>query len=646
MSLLITSNETNDGGNAPVNVGINRPYDYINNFSQPLNIPANSKIAVQSVKINKEGGIQINQANAQFGLYFGDKTLNADGDIPMDYYTETIKYTRMNYWGNKNQTFTIDEFAKQLEIACNNATFNPALQSSALTGGGATVSVLRDATTNDFEGYTTTFTQSTSASLTNNISDMDFVDGTTQTEYIGGGTWNGGAGTITQDNATGSCYMIGKGGPISNQNGVFTVSFKNAGPEWIVGLSRYADIGADLEDQSPIYWAFGGEGGMSDVYFDYSICSVLDEDDGKYYLRVFETTGGHDYNAPGQFINTEEEEFEYWDVGIPATTGALTGPIEIFTESASYTVAKISKITFKVSNEKIVLDIASDDDTSASYTLANGAQSAKINNLTPCNANRKFLYPKVCMPRDAYGDYLTVETWNGDPPDGFIYGDKRDSVGAYPNRGSVIPNDHDWWCKLYWTGIGGQFEYGQSLDSRYMMIPDNTTGGPAANGSYTQHGINASGGLAGDFVLVLANVESMGWKPSAQLNAGSLLGFSGFSTVDASTKVNLIQTFESTTIPPMVSTNSLFVRLNNFTQTSFNCMTGSPSKILYHLPRFTNSGEEFGGLFFEPSEKVYVALNNPAPLVINDLSISVVNVNETLANNLTGKTVVCFHIIS
>jgi hypothetical protein len=90
----------------------------------------------------------------------------------------------------------------------------------------------------------------------------------------------------------------------------------------------------------------------------------------------------------------------------------------------------------------------------------------------------------------------------------------------------------------------------------------------------------------------------------------------------------------------------MFIRLNNFTQTSFNCMTGSPSKILYHLPRFTNSGEEFGGLFFEPTEKVYVSLNNPSPLVINDLSISIVNVNETLANNLTGKTVVCFHLIT
>jgi len=642
MSLLITSNETNDGGNAPVNVGINRPYDYINNFSQPLNIPANSKIAVQSVKINKEGGIQINQANAQFGLYFGDKTLNADGTIPMKIYTETVKYTRLNYWGNKNQIFTIDEFAKQLELACNNGTFNPALQKSALTGGGATVSVLRNATSNDFEGYTTTFTQSNNASLTNRVSEMNFVDVGTNAVTTGG-TWNGGAGTITHDNTTipGVTAMVGAGGPISNQEGIFTASFKDAGAKWCIGLSRYQDVDVDLPHLAmPPYFYKPGSGG---VLYDYMVCSQLNSTDNKWYLRVYDC-GVIDPDAGEIGLN----EFEYWDYGIPATTGALTGPIETFTESASYTVAKISKVSFKISNEKIVLDITSDDDTSASYTLANGAQAGKQDNLKPTCATTKYLYPKVSLGvggnETTPKAFITIETANIDPPDGFVYGDKRNDAGAYPDRGNVIPNDHDWWCKLYWTG--GMDEYGVGIDNRYMMDPNDTTGGPAGDGVYTQHGINASGGLFGDFKLVVQDAESMGWKPSAQLNAGELLGYGTFSTVNASTSDNLVQTFESTCVPAMVSTNSLFVRLNNFTQTSFNCMTGSPSKILYHLPRFTNSGEEFGGLFFEPSEKVYVALNNPSPLVINDLSISIVNVNETLANNLTGKTVVCFHIIS
>ena len=633
MSLLITSNETIDGGNAPVNVGINRPYDYINNFSQPLEIPPNSKIAVQSVKINKEGGLQVNQANNQFGLYFGDRTANADLTVSLENYTETVKYTRVNEYGNKNQTFTIDEFAKQLETSLNNALFNPALQNSALTGGGTAVTVLRDATTNDFEGYKYEFNQSVSGSLVDNKTDMNFVDICAQPLYVGGGTWNGGAATVTQDDSDKLCEMIATSGPLSNQEGVFTTSFKDAGPDWVIGLTRYQDeTVTTLNDQMPGYLT---NSGTLPSYYDYAVKSVRNDTDGLFYLRVYHTL----VIDGGNGISTQE--FEYWNNGVPATVAALTGPIEVYTLSASYTTAKISKVKFMISNEKLVLDLFSDDDTTTVYTLANGAQVTKADNLKPCCATMKYLYPKVYV--EDYADFLTIETFNGDPPANFVYGDKRSNIGAYPQRQPNTPNNHDWWCKLYHTD--GEFEYGSPVDYRYMNDYYDTTGGPTSDGNYTQHGVNASGGLAGDFVIVVENDEAQGWIPSKQFNGGEMLGFNEFSTVSASTTVNLLQTFYSESIPNMVSTNSLFVRLNNFTQTSFNCMTGSPSKILYHLPRFTNSGQEFGGLFFEPTEKVYVALNNPAPLIINDLSISIVNVNETLADNLTGKTVVCFHLI-
>ena len=77
---------------------------------------------------------------------------------------------------------------------------------------------------------------------------------------------------------------------------------------------------------------------------------------------------------------------------------------------------------------------------------------------------------------------------------------------------------------------------------------------------------------------------------------------------------------------------------------SVNFSKSSLSKILYHLPRFDNSGAEVGGLFFEPSERVYLKLNNIDDLFINDIEVDIVNSDETLATNLTGKTIVCFHI--
>ena len=72
---------------------------------------------------------------------------------------------------------------------------------------------------------------------------------------------------------------------------------------------------------------------------------------------------------------------------------------------------------------------------------------------------------------------------------------------------------------------------------------------------------------------------------------------------------------------------------------------GCRSQILYALPRFDNGGNEVGtGLFFEPHERIYVKLNNTTELVVTDLSVDVVNENETLARGLVGKTVVTFHI--
>ena len=62
------------------------------------------------------------------------------------------------------------------------------------------------------------------------------------------------------------------------------------------------------------------------------------------------------------------------------------------------------------------------------------------------------------------------------------------------------------------------------------------------------------------------------------------------------------------------------------------------------MPRFDNSGNETGGLYFEPHEKTYLALNNTDELLINSFDVDIVYDNETLCTALSGKTIVCFHI--
>mgnify|MGYP003127992260 CR=1 FL=1 len=72
MSYLITSNIP-DQFAQPKLTGINKPFSYFNNLQNTHKIPPNSEVAVQSVKINKDGLISVNRSNNKFFLYYGTK---------------------------------------------------------------------------------------------------------------------------------------------------------------------------------------------------------------------------------------------------------------------------------------------------------------------------------------------------------------------------------------------------------------------------------------------------------------------------------------------------------------------------------------------------------------------------------------------
>ena len=87
----------------------------------------------------------------------------------------------------------------------------------------------------------------------------------------------------------------------------------------------------------------------------------------------------------------------------------------------------------------------------------------------------------------------------------------------------------------------------------------------------------------------------------------------------------------------------LFIKCPSLTHQSFNFCKGLTSKILWSLPRFSNSGQTTGPLFFQQSHPIYLSLRNNAPLVINDLQIDFVDKNEQIVEDLGGETVVVLH---
>ena len=149
-----------------------------------------------------------------------------------------------------------------------------------------------------------------------------------------------------------------------------------------------------------------------------------------------------------------------------------------------------------------------------------------------------------------------------------------------------------------------------------------------------------------DYFSQIITVPSRVYGASSNVapNTAQSFGFVGRPVTLGTATSDVLTTITSETIPKMISHSSLFVRLNNFTQMTQNARQGTVSKILAHLPRFDNSGNETGGLYFEPHEKTYVKLNNPDKLLVNSFDVDIVYDNETHCKALSGKTIVCFHI--
>ena len=127
--------------------------------------------------------------------------------------------------------------------------------------------------------------------------------------------------------------------------------------------------------------------------------------------------------------------------------------------------------------------------------------------------------------------------------------------------------------------------------------------------------------------------------------ASRVLGLEGRNPAFTGGDLNGTQAITSSTVPKLVSDVSLFIRLNNFDQQCVNAKQGSNySKIIAHLPRFDNSGNDVGGLYFEPQERVYIDLNNTNEVFINSFDLDIVYDNEQLCKSIAGKTIIVLHI--
>tara|TARA_R110002096_G_scaffold5834_4_gene26938 strand:- start:309 stop:2717 length:2409 start_codon:yes stop_codon:yes gene_type:complete len=399
-------------------------------------------------------------------------------------------------------------------------------------------------------------------------------------------------------------------------------------------------------------------------FVDYSVASVKATENevgqsgvnlGNYYLRCYYYgNGGMRWNFERQaWIHIQNQagiyEVMYWDNTATALKGG--SPYDIGGNADKYDSVQlkcsgdtVSVSVFVGAAESTVIDY----DTDIKYVFP------------PINPNKYFMVPKMSLACET-GRELVIEEYISS---GTVSADGILNTNInHMTYGNNVPSKNKTVLQSINTATAGKFSrgnfyvYNSSGDSRGLSqstrdIDLNWMNDPLAilpeystTLKYVQHpDIDTF-----NFLFLLEPTPN--WAPANILRGGepNMMDIFGFDIEllydgNQTAGAGQIRTWTSQKIGPIEPEESLFIQCPTFTQTSFNFGTSSQSKILYHLPQFANDGQGSGPLFFEPNERVYVAMNNPEELSFNQIQTNIVSRNEIITKELSGVTVVCYHI--
>ena len=620
MSLVITSNEVLE--DRPDTSNAFKPYSYQNRLLNTMRIPPNSEIALQSAKINKNGLFVLDRANSGFNHYFGTR-IDSDAAIPDLSYSTTQAFPAVIgageafRAGGKSEK-NVDDLAVDVERGLSKSAFHPSLINGSTTAS-IKVNPLINASTGSFGGYKFDFTQQT-GKTTRNAASIQFTDVSLNNNY----TFTQANGVVSATSINGF-YAQNREYPISQNAGECVFDFSNSGGQFMCGLSRINIRrefgGGDDYDYLPDYFDFNVGGQIKNPLihrgqFQYAdICIMIVK--GK--LRVYQSGSR---TAAGSKSGIMMNEVKYWEVS------------STFNDVYDYALNddEYEKVKFTLTNEELkieLIDSEGSDVLLADYTTLRAAGAVKNECLNP-----------VCAPKWALYPICAISGGNGA---GSMELESIQHYTNYPSYSDTGYLSYDWWGYSQHRELT---RYCQEVEMRDWNNFSRTVSGTLGNGLLAPKLLNASGGMADyDNILITAQSEEYGEVITANANTSRTLGFEKVPVSNNATGgSNILNVVESISVPKLISNVSLFIRLNNFTQNTMNAKKGTLSKIIAHLPRFDNSGNETGGLYFEPHEKTYLALNNPEDILINSFDIDIVYDNETLCTALSGKTIVCFHI--
>lgn len=620
MSLVITSNEIQRSAGGGSNY--QKAFTWSNHLNQPLVLPKNCEVAVQSLKVNKDGTISVSPAT-NFYVYYGVKL------------SDTVSYDDVSSiamevdLGVASPTdVSVEELADKVKDALNRGVPNPE------TFGLSDCTVKRNADGTEFLGFVLKFESRTNGSALDNKPQEWFNPWKDSPSNVGnaGLIFNSASNTLVPnylyaDRETNQYFSMATAGdtPIALNGGQFTVDVSKAtGCGWGVGLRR-ATAGQPFPDISE----YDSDTDYQNYFVDFAIYSEQNKlGTGNFFLKAYASVYASTYNTTTIPLYTGETEY----YNASASGDFNTGSKYNYSTNAS----NITKIRFEVDNEKV--KVIAIDNKSAEFTLVDVTGDYKLLDTSgsqnemrtlrfpPVRDSCRNLYPFVFLtPNAGNNSVLTIDKWSGRQITGFKYND--------------ISNDY--YCRA--VAIDKEQQLINSIETR-----------PGLNVGFTQEppiqptykGTNASGVMDYDYVLVM-DYDSDLYTNTINANGGNLLGFENAVVLDTAVKSgdnDEISEYTSSSAPELKSTTSLFVRLNNLPVKSYNAGQSRRSQIIYSAPRFASGTDQsVGALFFESPEKTYISIDNPQPINLNTVDIDIVNENETLATDLLGKTVCTLH---
>ena len=353
MSLLITSN-TSDNEIGDVTSGINLPYSYTNNLQDTLRIPKNSEIAVQSVKINRDGVISLNKGQ-QFGIFFG--TLLADGETNDQINDVTVPTSVLGDDDEDYFTGSAENIAEKIELAGNNIMSHPNLckNASSVVNPGFTCEVERNASNTDFLGFKFGITNTDSTKNASHIS-ATWMSETDDFAYN--------TGTRVLTNSTGGDdWAIGVDYPISQAGGVFSASILANGVAFECGLVR---CNGDKEGDDAVQFIPSYYKGSVDDFFDWSVFIDSSND-----ITVY-----HCISDGVDELDMDEYDYKWMNSGA----------------GFNAKVDGIDKVSFTVNGEQVKISLFKG---ATEYVLTDGKNTVSASNVKPTGMTTRFLFPKM-----------------------------------------------------------------------------------------------------------------------------------------------------------------------------------------------------------------------------------------------------------